>query len=360
MNYRLSKLLAQTSHTSDKTEIIDIDYSDPISALIVHMGGVYVGDISTAHGIACLKKLEIVDGSDVLFSLTGYEAEALDIYHNKRMPSNFNFYANGGGCDRDVVINFGRKLWDPLFAFDPKQFKNPQLKITSDIDAGGNAPSSIHFTVFAAMFDGKKITPAGFLMAKEIKDYPMASAAHEYTDMPTDFPYRKLLIKALTAGTEPASIIENVKLSEEQDRKIVVDQAGHEILRTLATQNPQLLEQVIIPISTSLKSIFCTPSERAVVTFVPWQDSAATNSGSSYGAAGGRIRAISSSALNYGVIVNGWAPHGVYEIPFGDQDDPDDWYDVTGLGSLKLDIKALSGRSSSDLVQIFLQQLRHY
>lgn len=360
MNHRLSKLLAETSYTADTTKIIDIDYADPISALIVHLGGVYVGDDSTAHGIKVITKIEVVDGSEVLFSLTGMEAEALDIYHNKRMPSNFNFYVGGGGCDRDIVINFGRKLWDPRFAFDPNQFKNPQLKISLDIDAGGNAPTSQKLTVFAAMFDDKKITPEGFFMAKEIKDYPMASAAHEYTDMPTDYIYRKLLIKALTYGTEPTSIIEKIKLSEEQDRKIVVDQAGHEILRTIATQNPQLLEQLIIPISTSLKSIYTTIAERALVIFVPWQNTAATNSGTSYGAAGGRIRAISSSALNYGVVVNGWAPHGVYEIPFGDQDDPDDWYDVTKLGNLKLDIKALSGRSSSDEVQIFLQQLRHY
>jgi hypothetical protein len=360
MNHRLSKLLAQTSYTADTTKIIDIDYADPISALIVHMGGVYTGDIATAHAIACLKKLEIVDGSDVLYSLTGYEAEALDLYHNKRMPSNWNWYGNGGACDRDVMINFGRKLWDTRFALDPKQFKNPQLKITLDLDAGGNAPSSIHFTVFAAMFDEKKITPEGFFMAKEIKDYPMASAAHEYTDMPTDFPYRKLLIKALTAGTEPSSIIENVKLSEEQDRKILIDQAAHEILRTIASDNPQLIEQIMHPLTTALKSIYCTPTERALATFVPWQDAAQTNSGTSYGSAGGRIRAICSSAMNYGIVVAGWAPHGVYEIPFGDQDDPDDWYDVTKVGSLKLDIKALSGRSSSDLVQIFIQQLRHY
>jgi len=360
MNHRLSKLLAQTSYVADTTKIIDIDYADPISALIIHMGGVYVGDVSTAHAIACLKKLEIVDGSDVLFSLTGYEAEALDIYHNKRMPSNWNAYFSGGGGDRDVMINFGRKLWDTRFAFDPKQFKNPQLKISLDLDAGGNAPSSIHFTVFAAMFDEKKITPEGFFMAKEIKDYPMASAAHEYTDMPTDFPYRKLLIKALTAGAEPSAIIENVKLSEEQDRKILIDQAGHEILRTIASDNPQLIEQIMIPLTTASRYIFTTISERALATFVPWTASATTNSASSYGSAGGRIAAIASAASNYGVVVAGWAPHGVYEIPFGDQDDPDDWYDVTNVGSLKLDIKALSGRSSSDLVQIFLQQLRRY
>ena len=60
------------------------------------------------------------------------------------------------------------------------------------------------------------------------------------------------------------------------------------------------------------------------------------------------------------VQVEGWCPHGAIEIPFGLQDDPADWYDVTKLGSLRLDILSKSGRTSADTVQIFLQQLRKY
>lgn len=360
MKYRLSTLFAQKSYTADATEVIDLNVADPISQLIIQMGGVYVGDVATAHAIACLKKVELVDGSDVLYSLSGYEAEAVDIYHNKQMRSNWNAYLTTLGCDRTVVINFGRKLWDPDFAFDPKQFKNPQLKISLDIDAGGNAPSSIHISVLAAMFDQKMVSPRGFLMHKEIKEYPMASAAHEYTDMPVDFPYRKLFVRAMTVGAEPSAIIEKIKLSEDQDKRIIIDHAGYEILRSIAANNPQLIEQIMFAVTTATKYVFTTVSERAIATFVPWAAAAATNSVASYGSAGGRMAVIASAAGNAAAIVAGWAPHGVYEIPFGDQDDPDDWFEVAGIGSLKLDIKAWSGRSSSDTVQVFLQQLRNY
>ncbi|GAI57748.1 unnamed protein product, partial [marine sediment metagenome] len=53
----------------------------------------------------------------------------------------------------------------------------------------------------------------------------------------------------------------------------------------------------------------------------------------------------------------GYLPHGVFEIPFGLQDDPNDWYDVSRIGSLKADI---IGGSSTGTAELMLQQLRTY
>lgn len=361
MNYRLSTLFATKSYAADATEVIDINVADPISQLLIELDVMGASDIATAHAIACLKKLELVDGSDVLFSLSGYEAEAVDIYHNKGLRSNWNPYLSGLPVQRFIAINFGRKLWDPELAFVPKNFKNPQLKISLDLDAGGNAPSANSIKVWAAMFDEKIVSPLGFLMHKEIKDYPMASAAHEYTDLPNDFPYRKLFIRCMTVAVEPSQIIENIKLSEDQDKKIIVDHPPADIFRSIAQDNPQLIEQIMFAATNSARSVFTTVSERATATFADWAATTAANTYASYGSAGGRMSVINSvGAKNAIAIVAGWLPHGVYEIPFGDQNDPDDWFDASNLGSLKLDIKALSGRSASDTVQIFLQQLRKY
>ena len=180
MKYRLAQLFAQKSYTADATETIDIDVADPISQLIIELGVVNVGSVApTAHAIACLTKVELVDGSDVLFSLSGYEAEAADIYHNGMLRANYNPYLDGMECQRFVGINFGRKLWDPMLAFDPKQFRNPQLKLTLDINAGGNAPVTNKLRVWANLFDEKVISPQGFLMHKLIKSYSMGSASAE-------------------------------------------------------------------------------------------------------------------------------------------------------------------------------------
>lgn len=361
MNYRLSTLFARKSYANDVTEVIDINVSDPISQLIIELSTLNVGDDATAHAIACLKKVEVVDGSDVLFSLSGYEAEAVDIYHNKRMRSNWNPYLSTLGVQRFVGINFGRKLWDPLLAFDPTKFTNPQLKITLDIDAGGNAPSANYLQVWAALFDEKIISPVGFLMHKEVKDYPMGVSTHEYTDLPTDFPYRKLLIRQMTYGTEPCGHIDNVKLSEDQDKRIIFDHGPVDLFRTIAADNPQLIEQIMFVAHNTATYVYTTVSERATATFADWATSVAANTYASYGSAGGRMSVIDSVGTKNAIaIVAGWIPHGVYEIPFGDQDDPEDWFDASALRALKLDVRATSGALTTDSVQVFLQQLRRY
>jgi len=360
MNYRFSKIFAEKSYAADATEIIDLNVVDPISQLIIACNPNYASAALSAHPIACLKKVELVDGSDVLMSLSGYEAEALDIYHSKKMRSNFNTQLGSMGVERFVHLNFGRKLWDKEFAFDPGKFKNPQLKISLDLDASGGGATSILLSVLAAMFDEKTISPTGFLMSKEIKEYSMASGAHEYTDLPTDFPYRKLLIKALTHGAEPGAIIENIKLSEDQDKRIIFNDEPENLLRTLAADNQELEEQIIFAATTSAKNVYTTVSARATAVIMDWAAAMASTGHTSYGSAGGRMVAYAQAATNAIAHIRGWLPHGVYELPFGDQEDPEDWFDVMRVGSLKLDIKAFTGRSSSDVIQIFLQQLRNY
>jgi hypothetical protein len=361
MNHRLSTLFAEKSYAGDATEIIDLDLSDPISQLVIYLGVTNTAGVHTEHGIACLKKVELVDGSDVLYSLSGFEAEAADIYHNREMRRNWNFCLEGLGIQRFVGINFGRKLWDPELAFDPKKFRNPQLKISLDIDGGGCAPSALALEVYAALFDEKAISPVGFLMHKEIKDYPLASAAHEYTDLPTDFPYRKLFLKQRTLAAEPSQVLDTIKLAEDQDKRIIFNHKAGVFGRIFAAKETPLYEQIIFGCAATATHVFTTVAETATAIIMDWKATSDGYSYGSFGSAGGLMHAIRSTGSSNAVAhVQGWLPHGVYEFPFGDQDDIDDWYDAERVGSLKLDVKAASGRSSSDSVQVFLQQLRRY
>jgi len=361
MNYRLAQIFPQKSYTADFTETIDIDVADPISQLIIELGVVNVGSIApTAHAIACLTKVELVDGSDVLFSLSGYQAEAVDFYHNKMLRSNYNPYLDGMEVQRFIGLNFGRYLWDPLLAFDPKNFKNPQLKISLDINAGGNAPVTNKLRVWGALFDQKAVSPGGFLMHKEIKNYTMGSASHEYTDLPRDYPYRKMFMRAQSAGTEPGQLVSTLKLYEEEGKRIILDsEIPDMILRTLA-MGPMITELLYGHVGTTSTNGFCTPTTRVAGSCQRWATTAGAGEIAFYDGDGGRFKVIAATlSSNMQAKVSGWLPHATYEIPFGDQMDPDDWFEVSGLGSLKADILSLSG-GSGVACQIFLQQLRKY
>ncbi|GAJ22011.1 unnamed protein product, partial [marine sediment metagenome] len=198
MNYRLATILAREDVSADGTKVIDLNLVDPVSQfqIVYESLGVSSG---SPDGLAaqCVTKIELVDGSDVLYSLTGAQAQAADYYHRKVEPANQNVYLKDMNAEMVFNMNFGLHLFDPLYAFDARKFTNPQLKITIDMGLGGCTSVHGYLTVLANIFDEKVVTPTGFLMHKEIKDYALGAGTHEYTDLPTDYPYRKLFIGSL-------------------------------------------------------------------------------------------------------------------------------------------------------------------
>lgn len=360
MNYRLATILAREAVSVDKTYPIDLNLVDPVSQIQVVYESFGEGSgPPAALAAACVTKIELIDGSDVLYSLSGQEAQALDFYHRQKEPANENVYIGNTYAEMVFNMNFGRVLWDPILAFDPTKYKNPQLKITIDRDAGGQESTAGYLTVLAHIFDEKAVTPTGFLMQKEIKDYTLEDTSHEYTDLPTDFPYRKLLIKSLIPGTGAEDIFDTIKLSEDVDRKIPFNHTIKEILRGIVGQGPPYREKQLQTMGGTTKNLFITPAYRPVVNVTKWEVESQANTLTVMGGSGGRVT-IYAEAVTTGVNLDvaGYCPHGVLEIPFGLQDDPADWYDVTKVGSVKLDI--LTASPGTGACQIFLQQHRSY
>jgi len=345
MNYRLATILARQGVAADGTVVIDLNLADPVSQIPL--------------AAQCVTKIELIDGSDILFSLSGAEAQAVDFYHRKKEPANQNVYLNGSYAEMVFNMNFGRFLYDPLFAFDPGKFTNPQLKITIDMGAGGCTSVAGRLAVLAHIFDEKEISPTGFLMHKQIKDYTLGSASHEYTDLPTDYLYRKLFISSLIPGTGADYIFGNIKLSEDNDRKIPFNHSIFDILRMIVGQGVPYREKHAFAIGGSDGDFYCTPTYWPKFDVVSWAGSNYPLTITVDGGDGGKGHLYNEGSIgNVQLGAEGYLPHGVIEIPFGIQEDPEDWYDVTKVGSLRLDILSASGRSES--CQILLQQLRNY
>lgn len=361
MNYRYMELLGLRDISSDLTVTIDLNMADPISEILLDTrvtNGAGGGETSTAHPIASVTKIEIVDGSDVLFSLDGYEAEALDIYHSGKYPRGgwFN-YIPSSPTDRQIALSFGRHLWDPELALDPKKFTNPQLKITFDISAGGMAPSKCELSVLAALFDQKAITPVGFLMTKELKRWTSDAPNHEYTDMPTDYPYRKLFLQGRLDSNPPYWVFGNIKLSEDQDKKVVVNGEFRDLMFGIGRENAHIHETINTSGSSGLRGQHCTPTSNVNANANSWSEESSPNSISVYNGDGGYLTTIGELGINQVICLEGWAPHGTLQIPFGLQDVPDDWYDVTKIGSLRLDVTDGVDDCTS---KVFIQQFRKY
>lgn len=358
MNYRLNEFFARKEYSADTTIVIDITIQDPISSMVLGFGIKNCTHTRAAHPVACVPKIELIDGSDVLFSLDGYEAEALDWYNNGgKFRYNQNLALTDNELQRYIGINFGRYLWDPEYAFDPKRFNNPQLRITLDKDAASNQTDYIYVTCWANLFDEALPALKGFLMAKEIKEYTIADATHEYTDMPLDYPYRGLYLRPFLNGTSVSGCISNVKVSEDQDKRIPYNHGIEEIIRCIQEDLPAVSENYIHATYTSLRPFFVAAAEGVYAFSSGWRTTTAAITPSFFEGGGGRLQFINGiQGPNQQMHVEGYCPHAVVQIPFGLKDNPADWYDVRRLGNLKLDITGSAAAKGF----IFLQQLRTY
>lgn len=360
MFYRNILLEALTAAFSDnRTITIDLNMADPVSEIYLDIRATNGASFPTVGPpLDTVTKIEIVDGSDVLFSLTGVEAEALDIYHSGQWPrGQRNTYEALQENTHIVAISFGRYLWDEVLAFDPKKFTNPQLKISFDYDAGGMTPTAAKLKVVAAMFDEKAITPIGFLMTKEVKNWTTVASAHEYTDLPTDYPYRKLLLQSRKNDNPPNWMLANIKLSSDQDKKVIIDNELLELVGGIARENCYVVENLIASENTGATHLHITPTMDVVVSGAPMSDEVGGKEAAFDGGDGGYMGYITETAFAQNIKASGMCPHATIAIPFGKQDVIEDWFDVAGIGSLKLDV---TDGVSDGTTRLFIQQLRKY
>ena len=358
MRYRLNKFFARKDYTANTTEIIPINIKEPISQLLIKFEGLNSTAATTAHPLESVTKIELIDGSDVLFSLNGKETEALDFYHNHgQLRCNYNYIITGGTPTRMLAINFGRYLWDKDYAFDPTRFKNPQLRISLSIASGGNAFSHNYLTCFANIFEDGGISPKGFMMVKQLKTHAVASTVHVYTDLPTDYPFRALYYRVYAASLEASWLLSNLKISEDQDKRIPIDNTGLEILELLQQEYPPVEESFYFASAVAGRTLYITPTQYVKAFGTTWSTSPQANNLASQDGEGGNLTTYQlADGNNQQILVKGWIPHGVFEVPFGIKDDPADWYDVRNIGSLRADMTGGNTGNAS----IFIQQVRGY
>lgn len=361
MNYRLATILAEKSLSAAATETIDIDVKDPISRLEIGWRPTLADNAMIAALAAGILKIELIDGSEVLHSLNGRENQGLCIYDRRVPTMNHAELYYGADAYATFGIDFGRYLYDPELAFDPTKFRNPQLKITHDRTAIGASTSTHKLEVFAHLFDEKAISPIGFLVAKEHFSWtPSDENVYEYIDLPTDHPIRQMLIRGHKSGQDPHDVVDYLKLSEDNDKRIPIDCELEAYIRRMKGVWTPIHEAVVGLIGTATGwEKYVTPTDHMTILQGMTIDVDGGIQLATY-TKGGYIQPISLTAPATMVAsVLGYLPHHCIQFPFGLQDQIDDWYDVTKIGNLKLRLFSAAQYSSAE-VGVILQQLRKY
>ena len=356
MNYRIASILAAKAANTAGTQVIDLNLRKPISRITIQFKGTNNGSVPTAHPAKMISKLELVDGSEVLASLSGIQCQALNYYETGRIPTTVMEFRNDVMAIATYELNFGRWLWDTVLAFDPTKFNNPQLKITHDLTAGGSSPDAATLAAWAHVWDKQEAVPTGFLMSKEQFNYTLVASAIEAIDLATDRPYRSLMLQSLTGGKQPWQNFNKIKLTENNDAVVVINEELTSNLLKLFKDHPKIVEYVHALDLLGGVTVYCTPTyEVGVVGLGIDAFNGSLYSAQSYG---GTFSATGDNSEHAAFLITGTNPHGSMLIPFGVQSKIEDWYDVKDIGSLILKITGGSGASGT--CQIISQQLRNY
>lgn len=359
MNYRTSVLLAlKTLGTTAGTEVIDINVKDPISAL--RFEAIWTSHSSGARlypELDVFSKIELVDGSEVLMSLSGTELAAVHFYEGHPF-----IYCDAGNITSEahnlhLQYNFGRFFRDPLLALDPTRYRNPQLRVTYNPATPHASATSLQLEVTAELFDEKVISPMGFLRTTQFHSYAPGATTYEYIDLPTDLVIRKLYLQTREFGQAAANLLTDVKLSEDNDKRIPFDMTDTNWANLCGQKWGALFQNIWAYTGGVTDLIFVAPCK---------YETLACNNTTDYTGvrhvafSGGRLMLacdVTTDIVNG--MVSGFLPYFVYCYPFGDDGDPADWYDVTKVGSLRLRVQSAS-QSAGAINNTILQQLRRY
>lgn len=360
MKYRHALLLSPTDLGEAGTKIIDIDVNKPISRINIRFKTTKANYAMSVPAPANISKIELVDGSKLLHSLSGYENQALAYYsrgnismeHGQHIPTlaEVDMYA----------LDFGRHLWDELLAFNPLRFDNPQLKITWDEDVSDTGVSANECEVWADIFDEKEISPLGFLVATEHYSYtPSAADAYEEVSLPSDRLIRQILVRAYQDGYEPWYNIDEIRFDEGTLDKIPWEYTDLEMYyRRMKSVWPMIQTPLVIEPTTSARVYYVPQTDFwAFVVGIPMAVAPSLYvNGTSM--RGGKLSAIASASEQVAGMACGYLPWHCYQFPMGKLDDIDDWYDPTDKKP-RLRLRASTG-GSSVTGYVILEELYRY
>ena len=360
MNYRLAVIYDElTLPAVAGTITIPIRLEEPISRIAIKFQVTKSLNCMTGHPAEDITRIEIVDGSDVLHSSTGLENQSLCIF-DRKTPTMWNGVALINNAQESMYgIDFGRWLFDPELAFDPKRFSMPQLRITYNSRVSDTGATVPRLMAVAYVFDEKVINPVGFLMSKEHHSSACpANNAYLYVEMPIDYPYRRFLLRAHLLRTNPQTNVQHIRLDEDNLRRLPIDMNMEDYIYLSMCRWQQVNEPLHICIEGANQNFFFTASN--YFNMVGGEVTAAAHPVSAVRAlTGGNVELSSTEVTTMMGQTMGWCPNHSIDYEFGDVNDLNDWYDVTKVGNLRLRVQGgASGIAAA--YQVLLQQLRYY
>ena len=354
----------QDAYTLTKDLTVDV----PITEIIVGFQGTNGGTSNDNMNIARnITKIEIVDGSEVLWALSGPLAVAHAAYQTGQMCYRYDREDPDVSSRIRIPIRFGNFIGDEEKAFYPPAFTNPQIKVTynqaavNPVGATGILTATTYLAIYARLMEDAP-APTSWIMAKEIESWVTGATGYKFVDLPVDYPYRHLLVRAYKTAVGAPSNFNEVKLSKNVDAFVFFDIETAELLRQLEHQYPTFLVNRRLyalhgdardtyfgwntfvnlqPITGNIQAWHTNPGVSSLALQVYVADAGTTQ----------------DSNVPIDCQVRGHTPENTFPIHIAMPTNPDDWVTFLSTDSVRVRFKEGSAGAAATLAAV---QLRRY
>ncbi|GAI67668.1 unnamed protein product [marine sediment metagenome] len=323
-----------------------------------------------------IEEIAVIDGSEVIYALNGAEAWAMSGFDLGYLPMHRHHEFPGATSHWCFPIHFGRDLTDPEWIFDPKKFRNPQIRITWDLAAvvpigpGGMKSAvdeAIEISIWAKIME-EGARPRGYLMTKQVKEYTPAGPGDEVTWLPVDFPIRKLMVRSYEENGIMGENTNHLKLSQDQDKWIPFDLAADDFIRLMINWFPEM-ETAGDSCMSDLEyrehfggwlghGLICSGTHEVIAALRDWT----TNMFRAGLADDDGTETPQDARVEVYFIGLTRTPMDCFCYPFGDQENAADWLQTGPMGNLRLILthQEVPLAHEYPLVQIVTQQAHPY
>ncbi len=346
------------------TEVIDIMVKEQISriSIIASFTNITVS-VMLAAVAACIPKIELVDGSKIIMSTSAARLIAFNYFDHKQMPHDALSLTVGDTFEFTVHLDFGRFLFDPVYALRPEMFSNLQLKITWDEDACNTSVVVNSIGVYADIDDQPPGGAAkGYMRIQDQYSYAMAASSHEFPRLPSDEIIKRIIVQPFSDDHAPSAMLTNVKVDIDNGRFLPYDIPVPKHIKYL-TKYPDITRKYTMDAVVTAKTIYAAMSEDVGIVIV-YDGTAFVTAQSLFAVAtitGALIELAASldiAALT--AIISGKLPYHCIPFDFGDEYLVESWLNMDARANFRLDIEASSDADSGDTCTVSLQTVRMY
>lgn len=367
MKFRHEELYHKLSLDDTGTKIIDLNFTDPIIGITLMLYGTNGATSNKGNWMSdVVTKIEVMDRSEILKSISLKEAQILHLQHIGRLPY-ITFEESASGTVTDcVTLFFGRDFWDREYYLDPTKHLNPQLKITTDEDviramgADGFLSESFRVSIVVHLLEEGAEAAKGFFKTEEIYDFTSGTSGEKRIDLPTDYPYAHLTLHSTIKGSDIRELISQLKLSCDAGKFTAFDRYTHDLMYDESSRLSRLHMRAYL-FRKHNETVYSPLYECPTMLLLGRQLGHIPNSPFAWSGQ----HTLYLYDYNAGTVdteetlpaeFSGDSLHCSVTVPFGKFDNPATYFPAPGFGSVKL----IMTQAAAGAVKVIVNQVRAY